>query len=313
MKAKMKALVKDGATVAVETCAAPEIGRDDDVLVRVELAGLCRTDMYVAEGRIGAARRLILGHEFSGTVCDAGNDASDLKVGDRVTVNPLFACGECEQCKSGREMTCQHSKFLGVDRDGCFAGYSVVPLSSVYALPSDVSFAQAAYAEPVAASLAVLKTGIRPEERGLILGQNRFSQLMHRILAVKNFNCITVCGTADAGELPADSFDFVIETMVSSDTLEKMIRVVKPQGKIILKSRSYEPVTLKLREAIQKEPVIHIVNYGSFDDALSLLSSGSIAVEDLMDGTYKLESFREVLARARSTEALKPFFSPWDN
>lgn len=309
----MRALVKDAGSVQVRTLPQPKLLSDDDVMIRVELAGLCRTDMYVAEGRIRAADPLILGHEFSGTLVDAGDRAANLSVGDKVTVNPLFSCGQCSRCLGGDAMTCQQAKFLGVDRDGCFAGFAVVPHSSVHLLPSTITFAQAAYAEPVAASLAVLKTGIQPAHKGLILGRNRFSQLMERILRVKCFQDITVCDLKESDCLDADAYDFVIETMASSEALAKMISAVRPGGRIILKSRHYEPVTLRLHEAIKKEPVIHIVNYGSFEEALQLLSSGQIEVQDLVDGTYKLESFNELLKRAMHKEAGKPFFSPWED
>lgn len=302
----MKALLKDAGALAVRGVTEPRITSDDDVIVRVELAGLCRTDMYVAEGRITAPDPLILGHEFSGTVIERGDKVEHLRPGQRVTVNPLFSCRQCSRCLAGSAHTCQDTAFLGIDHNGCFAELVTVPSHAVYAIPDTVSFFQAAYAEPVAASLAVLKAGIQPNDKGLIVGNNRFSQLLLKILSIYSFNNVTVSGAED---VPADDFDFVVETAMAPDTLDRMVKAVRPGGKIVLKSRHFEPICFGILEAIKKEPVIHIVNYGSFEDALDLLGSGRLSVEDLVDGTYRLEDYAKVFARSKSTEALKPFFA----
>lgn len=311
MQQKMRALVKDCGKVAVRSLPRPEIGCDDQVLIRVELAGLCRTDMYVAEGRIAGRDPLILGHEFSGVVESAGDYCDRLQVGDKVTVNPLFSCGACSICLAGQCSDCQHSQFLGIDCDGCFAGYAVVPYSSVLSLPPGLDAEHGAYAEPVAASLAVLKSGIRPDEKGLLLGSNRFSQLMQKILKIKSFTNVVTSATGE--ELPSHYFDYVIETSISTKTIETMIRVVRPGGKLVLKSRSHEPVELKVHEAVKKEPQLHFVNYGSFEEALDLMASGNLHISDLVDGVYKLDDFQAVLDVSKRSESLKPFFAPWMN
>lgn len=311
MATKMQALIKEHGSIAVKTLPRPNITLNNDVLIRVELAGLCRTDLYVADGRIQGRDPLILGHEFAGTVEDAGDNCGHLVPGIKVCVNPLLPCGICAQCDSGSGSQCQRTEFLGVDRDGCFAGYALVPASSVLTLAPGITFKQAAYAEPVAASLAVFKSGIQPGDKGLLIGKNRFSHLMQKILLIKKFHNLTVLDTDET--VPENEFDFVIETSISSDTLGAMIRAVRPGGKVILKSRSYDPVTLRLHEAIRKEPVLYIVNYGSFAEALDLLASGELQIDDLVDGIYPLTEFKEVIARSRKSESLKPFFAPWNN
>src|SRR5581483_4568239 len=132
--------------------------------------------------------KLVLGHEFAGFVEDAGDESEWLSPGDRITVNPLVTCSHCQFCLAGNESSCQNTQFIGIDRDGCFAEFVRVPVSNVFKLPDNVSFLAAAYAEPVAAGLAVLKTAIEPSGRGLIYGQNRFAQLMLKILRIYGFN-----------------------------------------------------------------------------------------------------------------------------
>jgi L-iditol 2-dehydrogenase len=189
----MKALVKDKDTVLVREMPSPTLQSDHEVIIQVERAGLCRTDVYVAEGRIAAPDPLILGHEFAGIIRVLGDQVTTLRVGDRVTVNPMLACGLCPTCLAGNPLSCQHSRFLGVHQHGAFAEYIAVPAMAVYPLPDGVTFTQGAYTEPVAASLAVLKAGIEAHEKGLIYGDNRIAHLTKQILEVYGFADVAVC------------------------------------------------------------------------------------------------------------------------
>ena len=100
MTESMKALVKDEGRLSIRAVPVPAVLQDNDVLVRVEMAGLCRTDIYVAEDVFKTSSPLVLGHEFSGFVEAAGDDAAGrFEVGSRVTINPLLHCGCCSSCR----------------------------------------------------------------------------------------------------------------------------------------------------------------------------------------------------------------------
>lgn len=307
----MKALLKEGSSISVQLVVRPQLTDGCSVLVRVMLAGLCRTDLYAADGKIKVCDPLVLGHEFSGVIEEIGDAVDGLRVGQRVTVNPVLPCLECNYCHRGEQRLCQSSTFLGVDRSGCFAEFICVPAAAILPVPDGVSNLSAAYTEPVAASLAVLKTGILPSQKGMIYGKNRFSQLLLQILKLRGIeNLVIYDPEIDHHYLEEGVFDYVIETVVSSQALTNMVRAIRPGGKIILKSRQYEPVMLRMNELLKKEPVLHVVNYGYFEDALALLASGGLDVEPLVDGIYGLEDFAKVLSTARQVESLKPFFAP---
>jgi L-iditol 2-dehydrogenase len=306
----MKALLKEGSRVSVQLMARPELTDQRSVIVRVTMAGLCRTDLYAAEGKIKVCDPLVLGHEFSGVIEELGSEVNSLRAGQRVTVNPILPCLKCKYCLSSNTSVCQNTTFLGVDRCGCFAEFVCVPASAVLPLPDSISDLAAAYTEPVAASLAVLKANLGPSEKGLIYGNNRFAHLLKQILNVKSLNNISIYDPAADGPLEEGCFDYVIETIMTSDSLTSMVRAVRPGGKIVLKSRQYEPVALKMTELLKKEPVMHVCNYGSFEEALELLATGKIDVESLVDGIYELEDFQKVLHAAKQKESLKPFFAP---
>jgi L-iditol 2-dehydrogenase len=287
----------------------PEVVGSSDVIVKVYTAGVCRTDVYVAEGRLPCPDRIILGHEFSGIVVDLGRDVVGLSVGDRVTANPLIRCGECVGCCRARAGRCRRLRMLGVEWDGAFADYVRIPAATVVRLPPDFPFSLGAFVEPVAASLAVLKAGIHAEERGVIYGRNRIADLTQRVLAAHGIsNVIAV----DPNQLHQDSgdFDFVVETMATEQSLRVLVDLVRPGGKVVLKSRPPQAIAFDCRAAVLNDVTLQAVNYGSFNEAVKLLGSGKLVVDDLIGTFHELEEFSSVLggSAAEFRESAKPFF-----
>lgn len=305
----MKALLKDSRGVRVAQLACPKIVHDDDVLIKVALAGLCRTDLYVADNLIASRSPIILGHEFSGVVAAVGNAVANVSVGQSVAVMPLIPCLNCKECLEDRPQYCSKSSMLGVERDGAFAEYIVVPARAVYTLPESVSFKIGAYAEPVAAAMAVLNTGIKPEQSGLIYGNGRIAQLTERILRTRGFVNISCYNPFEATIPPEQNIcDFLIETVAGQMPLDDMITALMPCGKLILKSRSFKPIAINLSQMLKKEITLQAVNYGSFDDALMLLAQELFNVDDLLGQVYPVEEFSAVFQAAKLSEQSKPFF-----
>jgi propanol-preferring alcohol dehydrogenase len=118
----------------------------DEVLVRVLVCGVCRTDLHLADLELAPRRpRTIPGHEIVGEVVGIGDSARRFSVGDRVGIAWLRrTCGSCTQCRRGRENLCRKSEYTGWTADGGFAEYAVVPEAFAYALPVGFSDADAA-------------------------------------------------------------------------------------------------------------------------------------------------------------------------
>lgn len=307
MPTNTHALVKEGRSVEIRSLALPALGAHD-ALIKVVVAGLCRTDLYAAEGRIDTVDPLVLGHEFSGTVAAIGSDVEGLKEGDRVAINPVLPCGNCGYCACHSHDICQKSSFLGVDRHGSFAGFVTVPFTSLVKIPDNVSFLEAAYAEPIAATLAVFKAGIQKHDKGLIYGKNRFSQLMLKIFAAKGYGHVDVFDHKGKDAIDSGAYDFVVETMATTESMAALAKAVRPGGKIILKSRQFELISIRLTDLLKKEPTLHAVNYGSFDEALDMLTRKLITIDDLVDGIYPLREHKRIFELARGAESQKPFF-----
>lgn len=313
----MKALIKDKNTFGLQSAPMPQVDTQNNVLIRVMVSGLCRTDIYVAEGLVKSAKeRLILGHEFSGLVTEIGVDAGDLNIGDRVAVMPVFPIENLNSPKNDGAI----STMLGIDHDGSFSEYIAVPSSFVYKMPKTMSFKQGAYLEPVAASLAPLKANIRPEQAGLIYGENRISRLTERVLKAKGFQNINVFDEARyaAQPLPENHYDFIIETFATTTTISRLIKAVKPNGTIILKSRQHNPVEVNINSLVMKDITLQAVNYGDFQEGIDLIASGALQIDDLLGAVYDLDEYERVFALSKQGEEKKIFLSAvnqnvWDS
>jgi L-iditol 2-dehydrogenase len=124
---------------------------DDEVVVRVEAAGICGSDIHGVASR--SERRpppLVMGHEFVGEVVRPGGTAGADWVGRRVAVNPQIPCGNCEVCRSGRENVCGRRGLVGGTRAGGLGEYVCVPIRCLHVLPDGLGWSEAVVAEPLA-------------------------------------------------------------------------------------------------------------------------------------------------------------------
>ena len=139
----MRALVKSRPGPGLELLDVPEPEPGPhDVKIRVLRAGLCGTDLHLYEWDEWAADTvrtpLIVGHEFCGEVVEVGDDVDHVEVGQRVSGEGHIVCGHCRNCRAGRRHLCINTVGIGVNRDGAFADYVVIPGSNVWVQPPDL-------------------------------------------------------------------------------------------------------------------------------------------------------------------------------
>lgn len=300
----MRALMRAKGRLCVEDVAAPQRARADDVKISVTAAGICRTDVYVAQGKIAVAEPLILGHEFAGLVMEAAA-SSGFGAGDAVTVVPLLNCGVCHGCMTGR--ACLDQKFLGLHADGAFADEVVVPARNVRRVPDWLDPRRAAYSEPVAAALAPLNIDLPRDGYGLVLGEGRIAELTHRILVKHGFVNTKNLSVDEAADSDG-RFDFAIETEATEKAFRVLLETLRPGGTAILKSRPARPVPFDVALAVKKNICLRAVSYGSFDDAIALLADTSWNIDDLLGDSFGLSQFENALLAYESSGAVKTFF-----
>ena len=160
MFGRVRALVKTTAGPGLEMADVPEpaVG-PADVKIRVLRAGLCGTDLHLEQWDDWAASTvhppMVIGHEFYGEVVEVGEDVTSVSVGQRASGEGHIVCGTCRNCRAGRRHVCIHTKGVGVNRDGAFADYVVIPASNVWAQPDDLDPDLGAVFDPLGNDSAV--------------------------------------------------------------------------------------------------------------------------------------------------------------
>lgn len=138
--------------IRYEDIATP-VPKKGEVLIKVKYTGICGSDIPRVNGDACHFFPNVLGHEFSGTVVEVGEDVTKLSVGDRVAGVPLVPCMECEDCQKGNYSLCKHYSFIGSRAFGSFAEYVVVPERNAVKFGDEVSFEQGAFFEPATVAL----------------------------------------------------------------------------------------------------------------------------------------------------------------
>lgn len=317
--------------------------RSGELLLKVHACGICGTDVHIYEGDAGSATvdpPVILGHEFSGEVCETAPDVESIHVGDRVAVDPNIHCGKCSYCRKGKIHLCQNLMAIGVTMDGGFAEYCVVPEKQAYQLPDNVSLEQGALAEPIACclhgiDLAEIKTG----DQVLIIGGGTIGLIMAQLVnnagaakiivsePMENKRNLALKLGADLVVNPftddlqnfihqhsGDGVDVVIECVGAKTTMEQAIRAARRGGVMMMFGLTspdcqvaIHPFDLFRRELTLKSSFINPFTQAH---AIELLSSGRLNVTDLIAELIPLEQLDQVFKNKESLHKGKIIVSP---
>src|SRR6201994_4570103 len=164
MSETMLAVVKPEAAPGadVRQMPVPQYG-PDDVLVKVKVASVCGTDLHIYNWDQWAQNRikppLIPGHEFCGHVAAVGKNVTTVKEGDFVSAEMHVACGKCYQCRTGEAHICQNVKIIGVDANGAFAEYVVIPESNIWKLDPAIPVEYASILDPLGNAVHTVLAG----------------------------------------------------------------------------------------------------------------------------------------------------------
>lgn len=164
MKGKMKVAVMNGVGKMGFVERDIPVPKDNEVLVKLEFVGVCGSDLHFYEmgciGDIKVEPPFVLGHEPGGVVVEVGKDVTNLKVGDRVALEPGKTCGHCEFCKSGRYNLCPDVEFFATPPyDGVFQEYAAHEAELCFKLPDNVSTMEGALIEPLAVGFHAARQG----------------------------------------------------------------------------------------------------------------------------------------------------------
>ncbi len=153
MPSTMRALVKREATQGIwmEDVPIPRPGTNE-VLIKLEKTAICGTDLHIYKWDKWAQRTiqpgLVIGHEFVGRITELGEGVTGYAEGERVSAEGHIVCGHCRNCRAGRQHLCPNTIGIGVQRNGAFAEYIVVPASNLWPIPDRIAPELAAFFDP---------------------------------------------------------------------------------------------------------------------------------------------------------------------
>jgi threonine dehydrogenase-like Zn-dependent dehydrogenase len=281
----MKAVVfKEARKLVVEDIPEPEAGTGE-VVVRVRKVGICGSDLHLCYHGL-VPTDYVMGHELSGTIASVGAGVSGWSEGDRVWVCPGGPCGQCEACIEEQWDRCSFDHSIGIgELPGGYAEYVKVPAVLLVALPTEISFEEAALVDPVGCGVyASLQASIRPGQNVFVMGAGPIGLylMMHlRSLGVGQIILSEpAAGRAKiAREIGADVLldpkqddiaaelarltdgvgpDVVVECVGIPDTINQSVMHVRPGGKVVWIGVCMEPATILPVLWTLKHPTIHV-------------------------------------------------------
>ncbi len=146
----MKAVrIPEANQIEILEIAEPTLAAKTEVKVKIKRVGICGSDMHIYHGTNPLATYpRIVGHEVAGEIVEVGSDVQNVKVGDRVVVEPITYCGDCYACNQGRPNVCKEVSVFGVHQDGGMREFVILPESKVHKVNDDISWDEAVMAEP---------------------------------------------------------------------------------------------------------------------------------------------------------------------
>jgi len=295
----------------------------DEALVRVLLSGICNTDLEIARGYAGFNGTI--GHEFVGVVEES---VDDKLVGQRVVGEINAGCGRCDLCRAGDPRHCATRTVLGiVGRDGAHAEFLQLPDVNLIPVPANITDERAVFTEPLAAACGILERAeIANTDRVAVIGDGKLGLLCAQVVALTGASTVLVgkhpeklqiaerrgietSTPKDAGNRPRE-FDVVVEASGAAGGFKLALDLLRPKGKLVLKSTFHGSTTINAARIVVDEISIVGSRCGRFQPALDLLEKNAIDVDSLISEQHPLQSGLHAMTRAETPGILKVLLRP---
>jgi len=314
--------------IEIRDIPAPKLTWDTDVLIRIKMVGVCGSDIhYYSEGRIGdqiVKYPFLVGHEAAGIVESVGNNVSRVKPGQRIAIDPAVYCGECDQCKAGRENTCRKMLFLGCPDqiEGALCEYIVLPEICCFPIKENTTFEQATLSEPLAIAVYSVQQAQLPANANVaILGAGPIGISVFHVLVSKDVADIYVtdkiqerldftqklnpkwAGNPDEVDVAMEIsnvepllMDSVFECSGDPAAYQDALKILKPGGTfVIVGIPEVDEISVPIHELRRKE--ITIVNIRRQNHCtqktIDLLESSKLNVDSMVTHYFPLDHTKE--------------------
>lgn len=325
----MKAAVYHGpGDLRVEEVPVRKL-KDNEVKIQVKYCGICGTDIHIFHGDGGCCDvtpPLVPGHEFSGVVAEVGAGVKTVKVGDRVTGDPNDMCGECYFCKNGMQHFCKNNIGIGTTVDGGFAEYVIMREKQAYKVSDELSFIEAAMAEPISCCLhGIDLCNIKAGDTVLVMGGGPIGMIMMQLaknagaskvimsepVEEKREQALKLGATKTIDPLHEDveavlaeyceNVNVVIECVGNVHTQADAVRFAGKGATIMYFGLAAPEESFPIRpdDIFKKE--LHItssyINPYSFERAIQILESGTVELESLITNVVPLDDIADVFTK----------------
>ncbi len=324
----MKAIVKTRPGPGAEICEVPDarITRPDQIRVRVLATSICGTDYHIyswdrwSSGRVKPPR--IMGHEFAGEIVEVGSEVVSLKVGDYVSGESHWVCGHCKQCLLNQRHVCANTRILGVDVDGCFAPYVVVPEASAWKNDRTILPELACIQDPLGNAVHAALSGEIVGRTVAVLGCGPIGMFAVAVARAAGASKVYATDTKPfrldlAKQLGADEVvnvaqtdfeakvaewtngegvDVVLEMSGAPSAIQQAMRICRRGGRVSLMGIPAQPVELDMaEEMIFKGLTIQCIVgrrlYETWDTMRSLLASGRLDIRQAITHRLSFEQY----------------------
>ncbi|MEE8375068.1 MAG: zinc-binding dehydrogenase [Acidimicrobiia bacterium] len=304
-------MVESGKPLIEEDVEVPRVG-PHDVEVRIEAAGICRSDVHYRAGtRPVPSFPLTPGHEVAGTVSATGSHVKRLELGDRVAIHYLISCGVCEPCLGGREQFCEPGLMIGLDRDGGYAEAITVPERNAFSIPDAIPVEVAAIMMcSSATSLHALRRGrMKPGDTVAVIGVGglgisaikiAFALGASEVFAVDtNPEKLKIARGLGATPVPVHKVrtigaDVALELVGLPETMRGAVDALGVRGRAVAVGLTHEPFPLHsfddlvLREAEVIGAADHLAS--DIEELIEMVGTGVIDLSDVVTATVPLEA-----------------------
>lgn len=297
----------------------------DEVLIEVEVTGLCRTDLKIIEnGHRDLVLPRIPGEEVVGVITFKGSNVSGFNTHQRVYVYPGTSCGGCPACQMGAGNLCKGMQIMGFHRDGGFAQYVLAPSASLIPVPDNLTADQAVFAEPLSCCLNALELACLSEHETIgIWGGGPAGVLLSRAATAKGAvptiiepNPNRRAFSKAHKTVPPGLFDVCIIAVGDSSAYSQAINHLKPRGRLVvfsgLSKDSHElPVDFNKLHYLEQTIVgAYGCSYRHGQEALNFLSENKVPVNDMISHQMPLWNLQEALTLVSEKISMKVLLYP---
>lgn len=302
----------------------PSLETSKDILIKLKAVGICGSDVHIYHGTSPVATYpRVVGHEMVGTVEKIGDEVTKVKVGDKVVVEPMIACGECYACKSGRPNACAKLTVRGCHVDGGFQEYYVAPEKNVYKFKDDIPWEKAAMIEPYTIAAQITwRAGIKKGDYVFIIGAGPIGLCVLEMAKIKG----GICMISDfnekrlgiARELGADYIinaatdnplervkeitsgmgsNVTIDAVCTPKTFEQAIDITSVAGRVMCLGFVKEPSAIAQLGITVKELDIRGSRHQTykFPEVVELFNEDKLNPEKLISHIMKFENAQEAM------------------